>query len=93
MFGMDTMTFNKIAGALLGAALLVMGLGIVADGVYHAEKPEQTAISIAIPEADGQGKSAEAEAPKVSLASLMASADAIRLASETVGASAAAAWP
>jgi len=38
MFGMDTMTFNKIAGALLGSALLVMGLNIVSEGVYHAEK-------------------------------------------------------
>ena len=77
MFGMDTMTFNKIAGALLGAALLVMGLGIVADGVYHADKPKKTAINIELPEAD-DGKAAEAEAPKVSLASLLASADAAK---------------
>jgi len=78
MFGMDTMTFNKIAGAVLGSALLVMGLNIVADGVYHAEKPEKTAISIEVPEAEGHGKAAADEAPKVSLASLMASADAAK---------------
>jgi len=75
MFGMDTMTFNKIAGALLGSALLVMGLNIVSEGVYHAEKPEKTAISIEVPEAEGHGDAAAAEAPKVSLASLMTSAD------------------
>lgn len=75
MFGMDTMTINKIAGALLGAALLVMGLNIVAEGVYHADTPEKTAIAIELPETEGAGKAAEAEAPKVSLASLLASAD------------------
>ncbi len=78
MFGMDTMTFNKIAGAVLGAALLVMGLGIVADGVYHAEKPEKTAINIEVPDTEGDGNAAEADTPKVSLASLMASADAAK---------------
>ena len=78
MFGMDTMTFNKIAGALLGAALLVMGLNIVSDGIYHAEKPEKTAIAIEIPEGGDDGKAAAAEAPTVSLASLMASADAAK---------------
>ncbi len=78
MFGMDTMTINKIAGAGLGAVLLVMGLNIVADGVYHAKTPEKTAIAIELPEADGAGAAAEAEAPKVSLASLLASADAAK---------------
>jgi cytochrome c len=69
------MTINKIAGAGLGAVLLVMGLNIVAEGVYHAETPEQTAINIELPEAGGETKAADAGAPKVSLASLMASAD------------------
>ncbi len=78
MFGMDTMTFNKIAGALLGSALLVMGLNIVAEGVFHAETPEKTAISIELPEAEGEGQAAAAEEPKVSLASLLASADAAK---------------
>lgn len=75
MFGMDTMTINKIAGAGLGAVLLVMGLNIVAEGVYHAETPEKTAIAIELPEAEGTETAAEADAPKVSLASLLASAD------------------
>ncbi|HUZ66699.1 MAG TPA: c-type cytochrome, partial [Beijerinckiaceae bacterium] len=35
---MDSFEFNKIAGALLGALLLTMGLGIVSDILfYHAE--------------------------------------------------------
>ncbi|MEM7634757.1 MAG: cytochrome c family protein [Pseudomonadota bacterium] len=72
------MTINKIAGAAIGAVLLVMGLNIVAAGVYHAEAPEKTAIAIELPEAEGTGTAAEAEAPKVSLASLLASADAAK---------------
>ena len=74
MFGMDTMTFNKIAGALLGAALLVMGLNILADGVYHAEAPEEAAIAIAGAE-EGQTEEASTE-QAVSLASLLSSASA-----------------
>lgn len=75
MFGMDTMTFNKIAGALLGSAVLVMGLNIVAGGIFHAETPEKTAISIELPEAAGTDETAAADKPAVSLASLLASAD------------------
>lgn len=75
MFGMDAMTFNKIAGAVLGTGLLVMGLNIVADGIYHAEAPEEAAIKIEVAEATPAATSTDAEKPAVSLASLMASAD------------------
>ena len=75
MFGMDTMTLNKIAGAVLGTGLLVMGLNILSDAVYHAEKPEEPAIAINVPESDTAAAPTE-EAPAVSLATLMASADA-----------------
>jgi cytochrome c len=74
MFGMDTMTFNKIAGAVLGASLLVMGLNIVSESIYHAEKPEEAAIKIEVAEAETATAAAEAK-PAVSLASLMAAAD------------------
>jgi cytochrome c len=75
MFGMDTMTLNKIAGAVLGTGLLVMGLNILSDAVYHAEKPEEAAINIEVAESDST-EAAKEEAPAVSLATLMASADA-----------------
>jgi cytochrome c len=77
MFGMDTMTFNKIAGAVLGTGLLVMGLNILSDAIYHAEKPEEAAIAINVPESDSTAAATE-EAPAVSLATLMASADATK---------------
>jgi cytochrome c len=72
MFGMDTMTVNKIAGSLLGAVLLVMGLNILSEAVYHPEKPEQTAITIELPDADTATAAAEEE--KVSLAALLTAA-------------------
>ena len=79
MFGMDTMTLNKIAGAVLGTGLLVMGLNILSDTIYHAEKPEQAAINIEVAEGEGEGQgAAKEEAPAVSLATLMASADATK---------------
>jgi len=77
MFGMDTMTLNKIAGAVLGTGLLVMGLNILSDAVYHAEKPEEAAINIEVAEAEGESAAKE-EAPAVSLATMMASADATK---------------
>ncbi len=76
MFGMDTMTFNKIAGALLGGALLVMGLNILSDTVYHAEKPEEAAIAIEVPEEGASETAATEEAAPVAIASLLPAASA-----------------
>jgi cytochrome c len=39
MFGMDSFEFNKIAGAVLGTLLFAMGLGIVADVIFHQPRP------------------------------------------------------
>ena len=39
MFGMDSFEFNKIAGALLGTLLFAMGLGILAEAVFHTPRP------------------------------------------------------
>ena len=36
---MDSLEFNKIAGALLSTALVVMGVRIVAEGIFATEKP------------------------------------------------------
>ena len=37
---MDSFEFNKIAGAVLGALLFLMGLGIFSNAVFHAPKPK-----------------------------------------------------
>ncbi len=33
---MDSFELNKIAGAVLGTLLFLMGLGIVSNAIYHA---------------------------------------------------------
>ncbi len=54
----DGYTINKIAGALLGTALLVMGLKQVAEIIYHTEK-----ASTAVADADhGEAKKDQGEA-------------------------------
>ena len=43
---MDSFEFNKIAGAVLGTALVVFGLHELAGIVYHAETPEKPGFAI-----------------------------------------------
>jgi cytochrome c len=74
---MDSFEFNKIAGAVLGTALMVFGLQGVAGIIYHAEKPEKPGYIIEVAEAGTGGEATGgAEQPaQVSLGSLLASAD------------------
>ena len=57
---MDSFTINKIAGAVLGTALLVLGLKQVADIVYHVEKPEKMGMMVEVAD-DGHGEAKKAE--------------------------------
>lgn len=70
---MDSFEFNKIAGAVLGTLLLVMGLGIVADSIFHDVEPETPGYVVDVPEdgAETQTAAAPAEEP---IAVLLASA-------------------
>jgi cytochrome c len=45
---MDSFELNKIAGAILGTALGVMTLGIVAEAIYDVPEPEQPGYVIAV---------------------------------------------
>lgn len=54
---------NMIAGAVLGSALGVLGLGTLADGLYVSHYPEKPGYPIALPEAPAGGGPV-AEAPK-----------------------------
>ena len=38
---MNSFEFNKMAGAVLGTALVVFGLNELAGVIYHAETPEK----------------------------------------------------
>jgi cytochrome c len=72
---MDSFEFNKIAGAVLGTLLLVLGLKNLGGAVFHNEAPEKAGFMIATAQAEsGDAKPAEA-APMVPIAKLLASAD------------------
>lgn len=76
---MDSFEFNKIAGAVLGTLLLVLGLSNLSGILYHAEKPEKPGYAIEVAEAAAPaGGDAAAAAPAKPIAELLASADATR---------------
>jgi cytochrome c len=57
---MDSFEFNKMAGAVLGTALGVMALGIIAEGIYAPAEPEKPGFAIAVAEAPAEGGATEA---------------------------------
>ena len=77
---LDSWTFNKIAGAVLGTALMVFGLKEVAGEVYHHEAAsrEKPGFLIEVAEAPKTGGtgSGEAATEVKSIGALLASADA-----------------
>lgn len=79
---MNTFELNKIAGAVLGTVLLVMVLGIVAEGLYHAPAPAVPGYAVDVPEDDGGEAGGGTEEPTISLAALLASGDAGKGASQ-----------
>lgn len=62
---MDGFEFNKIAGAVLGTALGVMALGVVADFIYAPVEAETPAYTIAMTES---GQIATAEPGEIAMA-------------------------
>jgi cytochrome c len=79
---LDSWTFNKIAGAVLGTALMVFGLKEVAGMVYepHAPDKDKPGYMVAVEEAGTDHGGAAAEV--VSIGTLLASADATKGATE-----------
>lgn len=75
---MDSHEINKIAGALLGTGLAVMGLGLVTEGIYGHEKLEKAGYELpggkAEEAANEAGKGPAAPAPEP-LPLLLAKAD------------------
>ncbi len=72
---MDSFELNKIIGAILGTLLFVMGVGFIAESVYH---PTATGPGYALPEPEGGGEGGgggEEAAPAVSIGTLLAAAD------------------
>ena len=63
---MDSFEFNKIAGAVLFAALVAFGLGVLSDVIFEGHEAEAPGYVIAVAESGGEAAPAEqpaAEAP------------------------------
>ncbi len=74
---MNSFELNKIVGAILGTLLFVLGVGFIAEAIYHPI--ENRGPGYALPEPEGT-ETAEADVveAEVPLAVLLASADATR---------------
>ena len=71
---MDSFEFNKIAGAILGTGLLVLGLKNLGAEVYRTEVPEKAGFAISVAEAQTDAKP-DAPVVMVPIGKLLASAD------------------
>jgi cytochrome c len=73
---MDTWEFNKVAGAVLGTALVVFGLGELRGAIYHSTNPAKPGFAIQVTEtATGGGGETGGETAKVPIGTLLAKAD------------------
>jgi cytochrome c len=79
---MDSFELNKILGAVLGTLLFVMGVGFLAEAIYHPIENRGPGYALPEPEPTEGEAVAEAEA-EVPLGLLLASASAERGASAT----------
>lgn len=75
---MSSFEFDKIAGAVLGTALMVFGLQSLSGYIFHAEKPEKQGFAIEVAEAGSGEEPAGGEEPAVSLGTLLAAAEAAK---------------
>jgi len=73
---MDSFELNKIIAAVLMVVLLVIGIGKIADGIFHVKKPENIGYKVEITEQSANNISENVEeGEKVNIAAIMASGD------------------
>lgn len=73
---MDSFEFNKIAGAVLGTLLFMMGLGILSDAIFHNGVPKQSAYALPSAEPEAAGGATPAAAAVAPIGERLAKADA-----------------
>ena len=71
---MDGFEINKILGAVLGTALLIIGIGNVANAVYDVEPLKKDAFPVEVAAAGASGAATAAAAP-VDIGTALATAD------------------
>jgi len=75
---MDSFELNKIIAAVLMVALLVIGLGKVADSVFHVKKPKNLGYQVEVESKLTSGTSQTTEVvEKIDIAAIMALGDAV----------------
>jgi len=72
---MDSFELNKIAGAVLGSLLFVMGLGVVSDMLFAAPHPAKPGYELPAAEESHGGGAAAAPEAAIPLPTLLAKAD------------------
>jgi len=73
---MDSFELNKIIAAILMVALLVIGLGKIADGVFHVKKPKNLGYQVEVEIQSTSGTSQAAETiEKIDIAAIMTLGD------------------
>jgi len=73
---MDSFELNKIMGAILGTLLFIMGVGFLAEAIYHPITGNGPGYALPVGEgADDGGTTETPEAPAVSIGTLLAAAD------------------
>ena len=72
---MDSFEFNKIAGAVLGTALGVMGLSIVSEVIFSPAEAEKPGMAVEVAEASGGETGGAAAPPAVPIAVRLSKAD------------------
>jgi cytochrome c len=74
---MDSFELNKIIAAILMVALLVIGLGKIADGVFHVKKPKNPGYQVEVESQLISGTSKTTEVvEKIDIGVIMALGDA-----------------
>lgn len=73
---MDSFELNKIIGAILGTLLFVMGVGFLAEAIYHPIEGRGAGYALPEPAATETAEAAAPAAPVTPLPVLLASADA-----------------
>jgi len=75
---MDSFELNKIIAAVLMVALLVIGLGKVADSVFHVKKPKNPGYQVEVEKKLTSGTSQATEVvAKIDIAAIMAMGDVV----------------
>ena len=72
---MDSFEINKIVGAILMVALLIIGIGKLSDVIFHVEKPETPGYVVEVEEATILSSTKKTVEEKIDIAALMAMGD------------------